>query len=126
MDVERIAVTIRDAIRDIPKRYSDNAERIRQIEDEIMDWQHYLEFVKFNAYEGYEVARRIKEIRQERRMLKDENEELKHIVGELTNMKNRKNAFDKAIGNIRKAKTSRINRGYNCRARKDLQERINA
>lgn len=125
MDVEQTAVIIRDAIRDIPKQFDDNKTRITEIENEIMDVEHYLEFCRFNAFEGWEYANQIKELRIERRKLKDENDELRHVVGLMQEMKKKAVQFDNAIGNIRKSKGNRIKRSYRCRVRLDLQNKIN-
>lgn len=124
-DIEKTTVLIRNTIRDFPNRYHENNKRIKEIEEETMDLLHLIELTTFNAAEGYKIAKRIKEIRQERRRLKDENEQLKHIEPILTKWRDRLQQLDKVVGDIRKAKMNKVNRSYRCRVRKDLQSKIN-
>ena len=126
MDAEEIAVTIRNAIKDIPSHYDWNMNRIEQIQNETDDLIHMLELTNFNASEGYKISRRLKEIRMERRILKDENDLLRPMVGELTNMKNKKGVWDAVVGNVRKVKAGKRKRFYKCKHRIDLQDKINA
>lgn len=125
MDTEKIALTIRDTIRDLPKRYSLNSERISETEKETDDLMHLLELTKFNAVEGYKISKQLQTIRQERRILKDENDLLRPMIHELKNMKNKLNTWDNILGNIRREKARKENRYYNCKYRKDLQDKIN-
>lgn len=125
MDAEQIAVTIRDAIRDIPKRHGDNSRRISDIEKETDDIMHLIELTSFNAAEGYKIAKQLKEIRMERRILKDENDLLRPMINELSGLKHKRNAWDNAIGNIRKEKEWKKDRFYKCKHRIDLQDKIN-
>ncbi|MDO6451743.1 hypothetical protein [Oceanobacillus profundus] len=125
MDIEQTAVIIRDAIRDIPKRYSQNLDDIKRLEKERIDLLHLIELVDLNARDGFKVYKELQKVQRERRKLKDENEELKHLVPDLTNMKNKVDKFNQSIGAIRKTKTNREGRSYRCRARKDLENIIN-
>lgn len=69
-NIEELAVTIRDAVRDLPKRYNEGGQRIKEIEDEIADYMHLIEFTKFNAYEGFQISKQLQQLRIERRRLK--------------------------------------------------------
>lgn len=125
MDVEQTAINIRDAIQDVPKRYADNLDKIERYEKELLDIQHQLELTKFNAYEGYKIAKEQQKILKERRELKDENELLKHLQPILSGMKNKVKGFNEVIGEIRQSKANLEKRSYRCRVRKDLQSKIN-
>ena len=126
MDIEQTAIIIRDAIKDIPKRYSDNIDKIARLEQERSDILHLIELSKFNAYEGFKLAKELQKVQQERRKLKDENSLLKHLQPIMKNMKDKAPKLDNSIGEIRKVKNNMENRLYRCRVRKDLQEKINS
>ncbi|MFU0790679.1 MAG: hypothetical protein ACFWT6_12070 [Virgibacillus proomii] len=125
MDILNTAITIRDSVRDIPKQYKYNCERIKQLENEQTDLLHLLELTKFNARDGYKISKRIQELRQERRKLKDENSQLKHLEPILSKWMNNLPKLDDSIGSIRKEKAYTANRKYHCRVRKDLEPKIN-
>jgi len=124
-DVEHTATLIRDAIRDLPKRYEENANEIKNIEKQITDYLHYIELVDLNASEGFRAYKELQAIQKERRRLKDDNELLKHIYPALKSLRNNLSQFDKAIGGIRKTKRHLEKRTYRCRSAKNLQEKIN-
>lgn len=125
MDILNTAITIRDSVRDIPKQYKYNCERIKQLENEQTDLLHLLELTKFNARDGYKISKRLQELRQERRKIKDENEQLKHLEPILSKWQCKLSKLDGAIGAIRKAEANKTNRKYYCRVRKDLEPKIN-
>ncbi len=124
-DIEQTIITIRNAIRDLPQRYSDNLEHITKLEKEENDILHYIELVNFNAYEGYKASDDLQKVRKQRRIYKDENELLKHIQPVLTNMKSQIRHLDDALGNVRHSKRNMENRSYKVRVRKDLDKAIN-
>jgi len=125
MEIEQTTILIRDAIRDIPKQYNANAERIRELEKERIDLLHLIEFVDLNAREGYKVYKELQSLQKERRKMKDENELLKHVIQSFSNMKGQIKHLDKAIGDIRNEKINLDKRSYRCRSRKDLEKIIN-
>ncbi|WP_339179276.1 hypothetical protein [Oceanobacillus sp. FSL W7-1293] len=125
MEIEQTTILIRDAIRDIPKQYNMNAERIRALEKERIDLLHLIELVDLNAREGYKVYKELQSLQKERRKLKDENELLKHVKQSFSNMKGQLKHLDKAIGDIRNEKINLDKRSYRCRSRKDLEKIIN-
>lgn len=125
MDIEQTAIMIRDAIRDMPKHFEMNVERIRTLESEQVDLLHLAELVDLNASEGFKVYKEIQRVQRDRRTLKDENEQLKHLYPALKGMKNQLSQFDKAVGEIRKSKSHLKKRRYRCRTRKDLENVIN-
>jgi len=125
MEIEQTTILIRDAIRDIPKQYNANAERIRELEKERIDLLHLIELVDLNAREGYKVYKELQSLQKERRKMKDENELLKHVIQSFSNMKGQIKHLDKAIGDIRNEKINLDKRSYRCRSRKDLEKIIN-
>lgn len=126
MDIEQTAIIIRDAIKDIPKRYSENQDRITRIERELCDIRHLIELGKANLYEAWQIYEMQQDLYIERRKLKDENEQLKHLQPIMKNMKDKAVKLDQSIKEIRKVKNNMDNRLYRCRVRKDLQEKINS
>lgn len=125
MDVEEISITIRDAIRDLPKRYESNENDIKNLESEINDLMHLMELVDLNARDGFKAYKELQRVQQERRKIKDENEELKHLYPALKGLRDRVGQFDNAVGGIRKTRSYLEKRKYRCRIRKDLENRIN-
>lgn len=125
MEIEQTTILIRDAIRDVPKQYNANAERIRELEKERIDLLHLIELVDLNAREGYKVYKELQSLQKERRKMKDENELLKHVIQSFSNMKGQIKHLDKAIGDIRNEKINLDKRSYRCRSRKDLEKIIN-
>jgi 5'-deoxynucleotidase YfbR-like HD superfamily hydrolase len=123
-DIEETAVFIRDAIENVPKQLNANHEEIAQIEREIQDLLHVLEFTKFNASEGYKLSKQLQAARQERRKLKNENELLGGLSKIMLKIKPQTDNLNAVIGDIRKRKQMQTNRTYHCRVRKDLQDRM--
>lgn len=124
MDAEKLAVVLRNTIRDIPKRFDYNVNEISKLEKEVIDLEHVIELTNFNAAEGFKLAKQIQEARQKRRKLKDENEMILSLNRTLSNMKDHVPQLDQVIGDIRKVKSNQENRSYRCRVRKDLQEKF--
>ncbi|WP_205634394.1 hypothetical protein, partial [Oceanobacillus sp. E9] len=60
-----------------------------------------------------------------RRVLKDQNEELKHVVPVLKSMNGKLKDLDTAVGGVRKSKEGLKVRMYRCRRRNDLEMVIN-
>lgn len=55
-------------------RCDTNADRIRELDNQIQDYLHYIEFSpKQNASNGYRIYKELMEIRRERRLCKNEN-----------------------------------------------------
>lgn len=124
-DIENIAVTIRNAVRDIPNQFHKNNEMINKLERERSDLLHYAELVDLNASEGYQLYKDIQDVEKKRRVLKDENEQLQHLAPIVRKWRDRLKQLDHAVGDIRKVKNKKENRLYRCRVRKDLENKIN-
>lgn len=125
MDVEQIAVDVRNTVQDIPKIYKANNDRLNKLQGEITDLTHLIELVDLNAVEGFKIYKQLQKVLQERRKLKDENELLKHLGPVFSEWGNKIGNLNDAIGNIRNQKKTLEARSYQCRIRKDLENKIN-
>ena len=61
----------------ISEAYSTNYDRIGELDRQLCDLNHIIEFTPMDIQKGYKYAKQIQDIRRERRALKDENEMLK-------------------------------------------------
>jgi len=125
MEIEELITTLRDAVRDLPKKYENNADDIRDLEHKTTDYLHYFELVDLNASEGFRAYKDLQQIQKDRRALKDENELLKHVYPLLKSLRGNLSQMDKAIGEIRKSKGVMKKRKYRCRSAKELEDKIN-
>lgn len=123
-DIEKATMALRTIIIEAPKMLEANLEEIRVLENEIMDIEHVLELKPFNASKGYAYARQISEARKRRRVLKDQNDQLKPLVEVLRRPKITGNELNKAIGEIRRVKKTLEGRTYRMRVRTDLQDEL--
>lgn len=123
-NIERTAVFIRDCIRDIPERHKANFDRVGQLDEEMQDLAHLMEFADLNASEGYKAYKEMQRNRRERRKLKDENALLEPLANTVKKFKQQLSELDKVIGDIRKEQNFQATRSYKCRVRKDLQIKI--
>lgn len=75
--------TLRNFIADVKAmlaRYTGNNDRLQQIEQEIVDIEHYMEISSFKTVpNGYKLYRKLAELRRERRACKNENDLLQPI-----------------------------------------------
>lgn len=123
-DIEQTAVFLRDAIKDIPRRYDHNETMMNKLNSETQDLLHTAELTTFNACEGYRISKDIQKVRQERRRHKNENDLLIHLNDVIKKMQPHLKELNKAIGNIRSEKQRHEKRTYKCRVRKDLQNKF--
>jgi hypothetical protein len=62
------------------KQYNDLlSEKHKHVEKEICDIYHYIEFTKFNAAQGYNACKMLKERLERRRQIKDEQSLINHF-----------------------------------------------
>lgn len=67
-------------IRGMVARYETNTTRIKDIENQLSDIEHYMEITSYkNIREGYRLYRKLAELRRERRALKSENDLLRPV-----------------------------------------------
>lgn len=123
-DIERAVMTLRVIITEAPKMLESNTEEIKTLEQEIMDIEHVLELKPFNASKGYSYARQISVARKRRRVLKDQNDQLRPLVEVLKRPKITENELNKALGEIRRVKRMHEGRTYRMRVRGDLQDEL--
>ncbi len=64
----------------IQKRFENIKKQLSNIDTQIQDILHFLEFSSFNAAEGYFLAKFMKELRLQRREIKNEFELLQSIM----------------------------------------------
>src|SRR5690606_28066271 len=60
-DTELSFAMFRDVVKMFPEKYYQNEKEIEALQQEQQDLLHILEFSNFNAYQGYELSRQIKE-----------------------------------------------------------------
>lgn len=63
----------------ITKTYPENYDRIGELDKELCDIQHIIEFTPLDIQRGFRLAKQTQEVRKERRVLKNENEVLKPL-----------------------------------------------
>jgi DNA-binding protein YbaB len=122
---EKMAVMIRDIIKNTPKNYDANYEEVGKIDEEIQDLLHLLEMSDVSATLFLKTAMEIKDLRIKRRVLKDENELLEPLVEVAKNNSSLLQKLDKCVGEIRKINKRLQNRTYTPRVRNELREKIN-
>lgn len=68
-------------VRGMMSRYNSNKDRLDQIEQEIIDIEHYMEISSYKSVPGgYRLYRKLAELRRERRACKNENDLLQPIM----------------------------------------------
>lgn len=95
--------TILQAISYILDTYPANYDKIGELEKQQCDLLHQIEFEPIVPPRGYKMLRELKEMRLERRKLKDENELLKPLYDYL-NTGNAQNFTVGMVNNLGKAK----------------------
>lgn len=64
--------TIKDVLSGSDMRVSELTEKLSEVDREIVDVQHYIEFGKFNAYQGWMCFKMLQNMLQQRRKYKNE------------------------------------------------------
>lgn len=121
--IENYSTTIVTIYQNVIKDYERNLERIKEIEEELNDINHEIEFGNpKNMYLGYLLYKRIKELRIERRRCKEEVEIMKEtydfFIGQQA--QSFKNKMQQLQGNAAKLRKTQENRTYTPRQRSDL------
>ncbi|WP_034757730.1 hypothetical protein [Rossellomorea vietnamensis] len=117
--------SIREVFVNYPNKIINLERDLRNVEMEIVDLLHVIEFKSFNAYEGFKLCRDVKDARKRRRQIKDElefMEPIKKLLGVTT--KPTSHHIDQTIGKVRKVEMHQKGRSYRMRVRKDLQKLI--
>ncbi|WP_339147654.1 MULTISPECIES: hypothetical protein [unclassified Sutcliffiella] len=124
MDVEQSLLAVREVYVNAPRRVQHIEESLRSVEEEIQDILHVIELGRFNASDGYKLAKELQNARIERRKLKDALELLKPIKDLMTFTKPTESNIGKVLGDLRNIKKRHQNRGYRMRKRSDLEQMI--
>lgn len=67
-------------IKEMTARYAANQARIKEIESELCDLEHYIEIASYQRVpDGYRLYRKVAELRRERRACKNENDLLQPV-----------------------------------------------
>ena len=78
--VNNYCSTVTQILNDVIRKYENNVERIKQLEETLTDVEHEIELGKNqDMYHGYLLYKQIKELRMERRQCKDENQLLQDM-----------------------------------------------
>lgn len=118
---EQLVTSMLTMIADIDKRYNENHEIISRTDKETQDLLHEIEFAKFNGVQGYWLAKKLQEVRQDRRKAKNENEQLWYLYKDVFgNNPAFKNALTNAHRNIKRKEQEQDERSYTPRVRDDL------
>lgn len=81
MSVAREQLSLIDGIvTETTLKYQELKEQLVELEKEMVDLYHVIEFGTFNAVQGYKLAKRVKETRQRRREVKEDVDLLAPIV----------------------------------------------
>jgi hypothetical protein len=116
---EEYAETLLKVIGDIQEVYADNCEKAKQCELETIDLLHQLELQEnLKLFDGYFIAKKLRELRQQRRKYKDENLTLYFLNQFVENNPQFKNALIKVKENIKKKQRDMENRKYTPKAQR--------
>lgn len=124
VDFESNLQKVRDFLVELPKLRNHLKEELKLLEDERQDLLHYAELGRFNAYEGFKIAKDIQEIQLKRRDVKDLLELVQLTCNRIEGKYNT-NLLNEALGEIRKVNNYRSKRLYRPRVREDLEFKIN-
>jgi hypothetical protein len=124
-EFEEHLLSVREVFVNYPNRIINLERDLRNVEMEIVDLLHVIEFKNFNAYEGFKLSKEVKDARHRRRLIKDELEFLEPIKSLLNVVaKPSSHHINQTIGSIRKVEMHQRGRSYRMRVRKDLQKQL--
>lgn len=121
--IENYSTTIVTIFQNVVKDYERNIDRIKEIQDELNDIDHEIEFGSpKNMYAGYLLYKRRRELRTERRRCKDEVELMKETYEFFKSQQGQsfKNKMQALQGSARKIRNAQEQRTYKPRVRDDL------
>jgi len=98
------------SVRTMVKRYERNDARIKEIETELVDLEHFIEIAPFQTVpKGYKLYKKIAELRQERRACKNENDLLRPVYDHFhaTTVLNKLSAVHSEVSRTKNAVNSR-------------------
>ena len=93
-------------------KYEFNYEEVHHMELLATDLDHKLELQELSYHEFARVAKQLKSCQQERRVYKDEAEELEPLKNWVQNNQSAFNSIKKLLGEVRKVEEKHAERGY--------------
>jgi len=119
MDAIEAGETILRCIDRIREIYADNGERLSEVDKEICDVMHLLEFTPIDIQRGYSLAKQLQDARRERRAIKDSCELTSIMHKYLTegNSKAFTNGLINQLNGAKKRKAQLDNRIYTPRSK---------
>lgn len=121
--VNQYSSTIISIYQSVINTYENNLDIIRQAEEELNDLNHECELSSpKDMYHGYLIYKQIRDIRQKRRIAKNENEVLKEMYDFFKTQQGQsfRSTMCKVQGNAAKIADSQTRRTYRPRQRNDL------
>lgn len=121
--IENYSTTMVTIFQNVVKDYERGLERIKEIQDELQDIDHEIEFSSpKNMYAGYLLYKRRRELRIERRRCKEETELMKETYEFFKSQQGQsfKNKIQQLQGNAKKIRNAQEQRTYKPRIRDDL------
>lgn len=119
-DIKNIFGDLIWLLRNAQKQFDGNCENIGLTDRETQDILHKIEFDNFNASSGFILAKKLQNVRQERRRLKDDNFILNHLLSFIAKNKNLMQDLQKAINNVIEAEKMQNERQYYPRSNIEL------
>lgn len=117
--------TLISILKEIKETYEYNLLNIEDTEKSLTDLGHEIELSKFNAVQGYKLAKEEQTLRRERRRMKDDNVTLTFLYQYYSNYPNMGNDLQKIRGEIKRQENFLATRLYTPRIRRDLTIPIN-
>ncbi|MCR4362083.1 hypothetical protein NUG13_12160 [Bacillus subtilis] len=98
-------------------------KELQRMDVMIQDILHIIEFMSFNAVEGYKFAKMLQEIRKARRKIKNRMEERRQISNLINAYKSSdfRSKLNSSLKNVEKIKKLHDNRSYRLRQLSDLE-----
>lgn len=119
-DIKNIFGDLIWLLRNAQKQFDGNCESIGTTDRETQDILHKIELDNFNASSGFMLAKKLQNIRCERRNLKDENFILNHLLVFISKNKNLMQDLQKTISSIIEAEKFQKERQYYPRSNLEL------
>lgn len=120
-EIEQSLQSVREVFVNYPKRYNQATDELREIENEIQDILHVIEFCNLDAIKMTEKYKELKALRQQRRQLKHELEVLEEIKSFVAYPKPNEKVINSVIGKVKSTLEKQHRRTYTMKVRKDWQ-----
>ena len=111
-------IGLNEVFTEAEERFKELPQKLSDIEAQIVDLEHYIEFTSLNARDGYKTYKKLKELLNERRILKHESK--------IVNAINKNRAASEGINNILSAIKECQNSAYKPRVLVDLFEKFSS